>query len=323
MWQYYILLGVAVVLFSIQFVFSKLYQKQRGNSFFVAMMSNVIVCVGMIPFYFILNGGKLEVTSFSLLMAFAFALCGILCNFAGLKVLAVANLSVYSMFLMLGGMLIPLIYGFFVGEKMTLLKAVAIVLVIAALALTLKKDEKAKEKSNYAIVGYILIFLMNGLVGVCTFAHQKSQFDTVSASGFLLLAAIVRLVVSLVMILINAIHNRNKKTEEQTTEITEEQTAEKTETQTEEKAVVDKNANVKSWLISIAVMLGYAAVNGTAQLLSTHTAAYVEAGVQSTIVTGGCIFLSAVLGLLFHEKITKKTIFSLLLALAGVVLIML
>ena len=120
MWQYYILLGFAVVLFSIQFVFSKLYQKQRGNGFFVAMMSNVIVCVGMIPFYFILNGGKIEVTSFSLLMALAFAVCGILCNFAGLKVLAVANLSVYSMFLMLGGMLIPLIYGFFVGEKMTL-----------------------------------------------------------------------------------------------------------------------------------------------------------------------------------------------------------
>ena len=306
MWQYYILLVIAVVLFSIQFVFSKLYQKQRGNGFFVAMMSNVIVCVGMIPFYFILNGAKVELTSFSLLMAFAFALCGILCNFAGLKVLAVANLSVYSMFLMLGGMLIPLIYGFFVGEKLTILKAVAIILVIAALALTFKKGDGSKRKSNYAMIGYILIFLTNGLVGVCTFAHQKSQFDTVSASGFLLLAAIVRLLVSLLMILVNGIYRHSKKVKIQT-----------------DGAVVDKNAMLKSWLISIAVMLGYAAVNGTAQLLSTHTAAYVEAGVQSTIATGGCIFLSAVLGLLFHEKITKKTFLSLLLALSGVVLIML
>ncbi|MBE7100850.1 MAG: hypothetical protein E7364_04495 [Clostridiales bacterium] len=310
MWKYYGLLVIAVVLFSVQFVFTKLYQKQRGNGFAVAMISNIIVCIGTIPFFLFLNGGKVEFKGFSLLLSSAFALCGILCSFAGLKVLAAANLSVYSMFLMLGGMLIPLVYGMFVGEKLTLLKAGAILLVIAALALTLKKEKKAKRISVYVIIGYLVIFLTNGLVSVWTFVHQKSQFDTVSAPGFLLLAEMVRLSVSSIMLggyaIYRYINNKSSKTDPAAVAT----------------ITVDKKTLLISWLLSIVVMLGYAMVNGTAQLLTTYTAAHLEAGVQSTIVTGGCIFLSAVMGLFFREKITQKTIFSLLLALSGAVLIM-
>ena len=79
-------------------------------------------------------------------------------------------------------------------------------------------------------------------------------------------------------------------------------------------------ASLKSWIISIAVVIGYAAAHGTAQLLSTMTATYLDASVQSTIITGGCIFLSAVFGLFFGEKFTKKGFLSLSFALVSVIL---
>ena len=306
-WQYYIWIIIAVVLFSIQFVFTKLYQKQRGNGFFASIMMSLITSIAFIPFYWILNGGKFEITYFSLLVSVVLSTFMILCNFFGLKVLSVANLSVYTLFLMLGGMILPTIYGLFGEEKLTVPKVFAIVFVLGALLLTIKKDEKTKKISLFEIIGYAVIFLANGLCSVCTFVHQKSSFETVSASGFLLLCSLTQLTILSVMFFVYFIC----------------QCARKKNKGNFVKVETDKKILVKSWVISIGVVLGYAVVNGTAQLFSTKAAEFLEAGVQSTIATGGCIFLSAIFGLLFGEKITKKTIFSIVLAVAGATLMML
>ena len=85
----------------------------------------------------------------------------------------------------------------------------------------------------------------------------------------------------------------------------------------------ERKSSGKSWLLAIVFIIGFALVNGTGSLLSTITASYIEAGVQATIGTGGCLLMSAVFGLLFGEKITKKILLSLAFALAGTVLIML
>ena len=49
---------------------------------------------------------------------------------------------------------------------------------------------------------------------------------------------------------------------------------------------------------------------------------YIDPGVQSTIITGGCMVMSAIFGLLFGEKITKKVMISLFFAVAGTICIM-
>ena len=63
-------------------------------------------------------------------------------------------------------------------------------------------------------------------------------------------------------------------------------------------------------------------VHSIAMLCTTIAAKYVDAGVQSTIVTGGCMVMSAVFGLLFGDKISKKTAVSLFLAVIGTICIM-
>lgn len=304
MWRYYILLIIAVFLFSIQFVFTKVYQKQRGNSFLAAIIMGIIACIAFIPYYLILNGGKIEFTIYSFFISLISSLLNIVCTVFGLKVLSVANLSVYSIFLLLGGMLVPSVYGLLTGEKITSLKVISILFVIVSLLLTVQKDEKNKKTSLYAVIGYAIIFLTNGLTSVCTFMHQKSNLDTVSTEGYLLLGAFSRLALSLIILIVYMIWKKIKHKEKA-------------------KLAIDgmnKVASLRGWMISIAVVLGYAAVHGTAQLLSTMTATYLDASVQSTIITGGCIFLSAAFGLFFGEQFTKKGLLSLSFALVSVVL---
>lgn len=309
MWQYYIMIIVAVLGFSVQFVFTKLYQKQRGASFLSATLMTFINSAFFVPAYFALNSFKLEITWFSVLIACLYGLNGIICNVFGMKVLSFVSLSIYSMFLMLGGMLVPFVYGLiFLGEKITLFKALAVILTIFALAFTLKKDGKEKQKiTPFAIFCFVMLFLTNGFCGVLVYIHQRASVEIVSSSGFLLLCSMARLILAGGIALgIKLVNDRKRDKSLLPTEV----------------SATDKNLICKGWLISICAVAGYSVVHGLAQLLSTITASFIDAGVQSTITTGGCIFMSALFGLIFKEKITKNTVFTLILALAGVILMM-
>ena len=308
MWIYYLMLIGAVLLFSVQFVFSKCYQREKGSTFFYSMVFSVITGAVSIPYFLLLNGGRLELTPFSLALSVVYSIDSLACTVFGVKTLSRANLSVYSLFMMLGGMLLPFLYGFTLGEKMTVLKGVAMLLVLFSMVFTLKKED-GKKTDLFTVVCYAAIFVTNGLTGVMTFMHQRATLAAVSASGFLLLANIVKTVLALVVGIGILIYAKIKG--ENAVAV--------------QGAVGGKRASstIRSWIIAVGCSLGFAFVNGTGSLLSTLTASYIEAGIQSTIGTGGCLLMSALFGVLFGEKITKKTVLTLALALAGTVLIML
>ena len=298
----------AVLLFSIQFVFSKCYQREKGSSFFYSMLFSVITGAVSIPYFLILNGSRLEMTPFSLFLAVLYSIDALACTVFGVKTLERANLSVYSLFMMLGGMLLPFLYGFTLGEEMTLIKGVAMLLVLLSMAFTLKKED-GKKTDLFLVLCYGVIFVTNGLTGVMTFMHQRATVAVVSASGFLLLSNIVKTVLALAVVagIFIAAKVRGKD-------------AMLVHGAAEGKR---KPSPIKSWVIAVGCAVGFAFVNGTGSLLSTLTASYIEAGIQSTIGTGGCLLMSALFGLLFGERITKKTVFTLACALTGTVLIML
>lgn len=307
MWQYYLMVVLATVLFSIQFVFTKCYQKEKGASFFYSTIFSAITCLVAVPFFLILNKGKAEFTWFSFLIACLFALDCILCAVFGAKTLSKANLSVYSLFLMLGGMLLPFMYGLFIGEKLTVFKGIAVACVLLAMLFTLKKEE-GKKLDFSTIICFILIFVTNGVTGVLTYIHQRSTFAIVSSSAFLFLCNATQFVLSSLLVLGLYLYGKIKKPK----------LLEKTKTESEQ-----ERSNKKSWLIAIGSAVAYTLVHSIGMLLTTITATYVDAGVQSTITTGGCIVMSAVFGLFFKEKITKRTALSLIFAVAGTVCMML
>ena len=306
MWKYYLIVVFATILYSIQFVFTKFYQKEKGSSFFYSTIYSAATCLFATPFFLILSKGKIEFTWFSFLIASLLALDCILCAVFGAKTLSRANLSVYSLFLMLGGMLLPFFYGFFIGEKLTVFKVIAVVCVFLAMLFTIHK-EKGKKLNFGIIICFVLIFITNGVVGILTYVHQRAVVEIVSSSAFLFLCNAMQFILSALLILGIFLYGKFK----------------------DPKVLEIKNAsskkaksNKKSWLIAAGAAVAYTLVHSIAMLATTVTAKYVDAGVQSTIITGGCMVMSAVFGLFFGEKITKKVVISLLFAVAGTVCIM-
>ena len=296
----------ATVLYSIQFVFTKCYQKEKGASFFYSTIFSAIACFVAVPFFLILNKGKIEFTWFSFLIACLFALDCILCAVFGAKTLSKANLSVYSLFLMLGGMLLPFTYGLTIGEELTVFKGIAVVCILLAMLFTIQKEE-GKKLDFGTIICFILIFVTNGVTGILTYIHQRSTLEIVSSSAFLFLCNAAQFVLSALLILWIYLYGKAKNPKL---------------LETEKTGAEQERSNTKSWLLAIGSAVAYTLVHSIGLLCTTVTAKYVDAGVQSTIVTGGCMVMSAVFGLFFGEKITKKTVISLIFAVIGTVCIM-
>lgn len=307
MLKYYLMLVSATFLYSFQFIFTKLYQREKGSSFYYSMIFGAIACFATLPFALFLTDGKIEFTPFSFAIAFLYALDVTVCTVFGTKTLSRANLSLYSLFLMLGGMLLPFLYGLIIiGESFTIAKAIALVSVCIAMILPLKK-EKGKRTDKFTFICFAVIFITNGLTGVLTYVHQRSQLNVVSAGGFLFLYNSCRLVFSL--IIISTLYIYGKKNDEKILQVIG-----AAENQ-------PKKSKAKSRLIAVGAAIGYAIMNGTAVLLTTLTAKEIAAGVQSTIITGGVIALTALSGLFFNEKLTRQTAFSIVFALIGTLLI--
>ena len=114
--------------------------------------------VGLITLV-IINGMMIEYTTFSLIMALASTINGFVFTFCTFKALKTINLSLYSLFSMLGGMLLPFIQGIlFFGEEFTVAKFISVGVIALALILTV---EKGKRKNG--TIYYIGIFVLNGI----------------------------------------------------------------------------------------------------------------------------------------------------------------
>lgn len=306
MLKYYFMLVSATFLYSFQFIFTKLYQREKGSSFYYSMIFGAIACFATLPFALFLTDGKIEFTPFSFTIAFLYALDVTVYMVFGTKTLSRANLSLYSLFSMIGGMLLPFLYGLiFIGESITIAKAIALVSVCIAMILPLKK-EKGKRTDKFTFICFAVIFITNGLTGVLTYVHQRSQLNVVSAGGFLFLYNSCRSVFSLIIITLLYIYGKKDERILQVIGASENQ---------------PKKSKIKSRIIAVGAAIGYAIMNGTAVLLTTLTAKEIAAGVQSTIITGGVIALTALSGLFFNEKLTRQMVFSIVFALIGTILI--
>lgn len=301
------MIAAATVLYAFQFVFSKLYQREKGSSFFYSTIFGGIVCCFSVPFLLALNGWEFEFTPFSFLIALAYAADVTVCAVFGAKTLSRANMSVYSLFLMLGGMFLPFLYGLALGESFTAVKGIAIACVLAAMIFSLRKEE-GKKTDRFTVICFIVIFVTNGLTGVLTYMHQRASQPITSPSGFLLLYNICRLVFSVVTA--GCVYFYGRKKNAGLLEIS---------------GASEKRASGrgKSLAIAIVAAAGYAVMNGCAALLTTITASVVDAGVQSTIVTGGVMALTTINGFIFGEKPSWRNLLGLAFAIAGTVLIVL
>ncbi len=272
---------IAVVMFGFQFFLNNDYEKKNGSGFLHSMVFIFGSSLVGLPVLWAINSFKLEFTWYTLFLATITALNMMACLFCSLKALARINLSLYSIFSMLGGMLLPFFAGIlFYEEKLTLGKILCFVIVTLALFFTFEKGQSKK-----GFIYYAGIFVFNGMSGVLSKIFQESTYEKTSAAGYSVLSALMTVLIAGAIILFNL-----KKVE-----------------------LPSKKSYVS--------LVGAGLLNKVANYLLLIALAQVPASVQYPMVTGGTMIVSTILGFFTPNKPKKKEIISLVLSFVGLMML--
>ena len=280
---YYALISLSVIMFGVQFLFTDKYQKECGQSALAAHRLTFYSGIVGIIILLIINGFSVEYTHFTLICAIANALVSLLYSICALKALAKINLSLYSLFAMLGGMVLPFIQGIiFYDEELTVGKIICFVFITVALALTVNKDT---NKGGWLY--YVGVFVLNGLAGVVSTFFQKSAYPKTNAESFSIWSAVAAVVISFVALLI--LRGKGKK------------------------------PSFKA--ISIAVIGG--TLSRLANYVLVIALAVLPATVQYPFVTGGVMIASTVIAAIVGQKPSKREILSVAISFIGILALVL
>ena len=264
---YYSLVIIATVMFAVQFLFNQKFQQSYGSDTKATLVFSLYKSAVASIIMLIISGFKITITPFSVLLAFISSVSGIMMLYFSLKAFSIANLSVYSVFSMLGGMILPFLLGVcFYDEKLSVLKIVCCVLIVLAVLLNIQKGENGKK----ALLYYMAVFVLNGMAGVISKIHQSSQYEITDSTGFTLLINLIAVVICVVWLLAKY-----------------------------KKIPIVKGKN-------ILYSSGYGVLNGVGNLFLLIALSNLPASVQYPLVTGGVMVFSTVISVLQKEKLTKK-----------------
>ena len=274
----------AVVMFGLQFFCNQQYERECKSGLSSSMMFIFGGAVAGLVVLLAVNGFKWEFTPFTLFMASLAAIDGMVFNFCSLKALGKINLSLYSLFSMLGGMVLPFCLGvFFFDEQFTLGKAICLVAVIIALTLSVEKSQ-----SKGGLIYYIGVFVFNGLSGVIAKFFQASDLPKTSEAAYSVWTAVMTALFSGVILLFAV-----------------------------RKSPIKLNAK------AVVSMAGNGILNRVANFLLLLSLAYLPASVQYPMITGGVMIVSTIIGYFTPNKPKAREWISLALSFAGIMALVL
>lgn len=298
----YLYILIADVLLGAIFVLNKKYQQHAGSGLKAGIISNLILGIFAVVISFVSLGFRVEFTLFSLVVATLSTACGVAYTVIGLKILSGGKVSVYAMFLMTGGMLIPFLFGvIFLKEGINALKIIGLLLIIFSIAVT-NFDKQKPSKKQLAMS--VAVFFLNGFIGVCSKIHQTAvDFDTVSTEGYVLLGNIAKVTLSLAVLAAIAISAKYKGKNSEKTVVAE----------VGEKKLPLAKRLAPYGLLSIIAVFDF--VSYYCQLEGSVT---IPASVLFPLLSGGSIVLTAAVGMLIlREKPTKSAVAGMVICLAG------
>ena len=279
----YFFIFLAVGCFSLQFIFTKLFAEQVEQTLETAL--SMLFFTGLLgaALFFAVNGFTVQVSTPSIWLAIAFAVVMIPYYTLSFKALTLGSVAVYSTFMMLGGMLLPFLYGVaLLDEPLSWGKLVGCAFMCACILLQGFSQQKSDGKKNKANALFFLlcvcIFVVNGLTGVISKTHQM-QPAAVDEVSFTVLSCAFTSLVSLSLLLIRLAIKR--------------------------KGVSLVKSVFQPRSLGIVSLLGTAMHTGNFLILLA--ANKVPASVQFPLISGGTILLSALFALwFFKEKPPKK-----------------
>ena len=266
-----------------QFVFNDGYKRESGSTLAAALKFSFYTSVIGLVWLLLINGFRFEITRFSLAVAVVYAVVCVVFSYCSVKAFESANLSVYSVFSMIGGMVLPFVFGLFLGDEFRLLRVVGCVVLSAVIVFTADRSGKHKGGFKY----YVAIFFLNGLVGVLSTIHQHYNNLCVDSASFMMLTKLCTIVISFALL----IFSKNKS------------------------ILLNKKA--------LAYCGGHSVFNSVGNLMLLVALKYLSPTVQHPLVTGGTMLFAFIIAVLRRDKIGKKDVLGTVLAILATIIIVL
>ena len=309
--QYYLYIFAAVVLLALQFSTNKAYGVRCGDGAraslvfataagFASALVTYVIAVTV--------GGGFRFTWFSLFTGALMASLSCAYTLIGFKIMALGDMSVFMMFLMLGGMMLPYLFGVTVlGEfrdaepwRIAMRVAGLVLLTLSMIFPVLARRKSGKGGGRLFVVLCLAVFLLNGVASIVSKTHQINLFakDVVNAPSYACLGNFMNGVISAVCLAVLCL--RGKRTKDDPGE---------------GGAAVREKTAVGAIVLIIAAN---ALCNGISYTLQLLSASNLPASVLYPMVTGGSVVLSAVAGrIFFGEKPDRVTLAGLILSFAA------
>lgn len=281
---YYGMITLAVTMFSCQFFFKNMYRNACGSDLRASLTFSALSGLAGLTVLFFMNGMRFEFSVFALCMAALAAVNSLGFTFCSLKALGKINLSLYSMFSMLGGMVLPFAAGIlFYRETLTAGKVVCFLFVTAALLCTVQKGT-----ATSGVWYYIGVFVLNGMSGVLTKIYQAAPFDKISSTGYSMLQSVVSICLAGSVLLFLRTGERHRLS--------------------------------PGMLIGV---LGNGPLGTLANLLLLISLSHLPASTQYPFVTGGVMIMSTILCFFTQKKPGKRDMIAVALAFIGILALVL
>lgn len=303
----YLLLLLSDILLALNFAATKGYQKREGASgqdggisLQKGLIFNVILGLISAFMFWAMNGFRLAFSLFSMGMAFAQAALVVGYTIIGFRIMAEGKMSIYTVFLMAGGMSVPYVWGLlFLDEPFSWLRMIGLLVIIAAVVITNAGGGKVNGR---LILLLCSIFFLNGFVSVISKEHQIHP-TAIGTVDFCVWSNVAKAVVSLTVWPLTMIRSGKR-------------TAEAPASGTGEG--VWEQAPRRQRVVTVLLVVIAAATSGISFLFQLMGAENLPASVLFPIVTGGSIICTAIAGrVFFKEKLTKPIILGLILCLLG------
>lgn len=283
----YILLTTAALLLAVMFALNKIYQKSAGDSVRASLSYSSLNGIFTAVIFFCINGFHVDITMYSLIMAAALAALVMCYTIFGFKLLKSGSMALYTVFLMIGGMTLPYIYGLiFLDEPFSVMRTIALIMLFAGVTLTKYGSGTVTVKQ---LMMCIAVFVLNGFTSIVSKQHQIEQnFSTIATTDFIILNSMFKFVFAGIWYLFCKKEDANES---------------------------------KDMPKIILVILLSAVVSGVSSLLQLSGASTLPATVLYPFVTGGSIIFTAIIGrIFFSERLTKRLVIGIAVCFIGTIL---
>lgn len=271
----FLLLFLSVFAETVKNAYTNHFSKRIAQTNADTYLFNAVLSVGAVVF-FLFSGNVLHMSTFSFVVAFVFAVVTIFAQVFLTMAMGCGPMSFSILFTYLGTMIIPTVYGMFLGQHPSVIKWIGFGFMLVSVALSV--DLKQKGEHSMSAKWLLLTvggFIMWGLVGVCQQIHQSSVDHADEINGFLFWSFIMMTVLLMLFFYVS------------------------------KKRGSAHNYRVKSKPTIFVLLSGVG--NGAINLINLFLAGVMPGIIFFPIVSGGVIILSGIAAIIvFKEWMDKK-----------------